>query len=113
MRNYAAMLGAAALLISTGIAAAQSQTPKNYDSSGAPKTGSEQPRSGGGLTSGAGGGAGMTGAPVQLRRALATLRFQAAEHASNKLALPVAEPKTPLALPAGFSVTPRANERGG
>ena len=63
MRNYAAMLGAAALLISTGIAAAQSQTPKNYDSSGAPKTGSEQPRSGGGLTSGAGGGAGMTGAP--------------------------------------------------
>ena len=40
MRNDAAMLGAAALLISTGIAAAQSQTPENYDSSGAPKTGS-------------------------------------------------------------------------
>jgi hypothetical protein len=63
MRTYAAVLGATALLISTGIAAAQSQTPRNYDSSGAPKSGSEQPRSGGGLTTGAGGGAGMTGAP--------------------------------------------------
>jgi hypothetical protein len=66
MRTYAAVLGATALLISSGIATAQSQTPRNYDSSGAPKSGSEQPRSGGGLTSGttgAGGGAGMTGAP--------------------------------------------------
>ena len=66
MRKYTAVLGATALLISTGFAAAQSQIPKNYDSSGAPKSGSEQPRSGGGLTSGttgAGGGAGMTGAP--------------------------------------------------
>src|SRR3954463_8480090 len=70
MRTYAAVLGATALLISTGIAAAQSQTPRNYDSSGAPKSGSEQPRSGGGLTSGttgAGGGAGMTGAPSSAR----------------------------------------------
>jgi hypothetical protein len=44
MRKYAAVLGATALLISAGIAAAQSQTPRNYDSSGAPKSGSEQPR---------------------------------------------------------------------
>jgi hypothetical protein len=64
MRKYVAVLGATALFISTGIAAAQSQTPRNYDSSGAPKTGSES-RSGGGLTSttGAGSGIGTTGAP--------------------------------------------------
>jgi hypothetical protein len=62
MRKYAAALAAAALLISTGIAAAQNQTPRSYDSSGAPKPDSEQPRSGGGTT-GAGSGAGVTGAP--------------------------------------------------
>ena len=64
MRKYFALIAAVALLASTGIASAQSQTPRNYDSSGAPKTGSEQPRSGGGLTSGTtGAGNGMTGAP--------------------------------------------------
>ncbi len=66
MRKYSAFLAAAALLVSTGLASAQSQMPRNYDSSGAPKTGSEQPRSGGGLTggtTGAGGQGGMTGAP--------------------------------------------------
>src|SRR3954470_18166574 len=64
MRKHLALFAAGALLASTGIASAQSQTPRNYDSSGAPKTGSEQPRSGGGLTRGTkGAGNGMTGAP--------------------------------------------------
>ena len=54
------------LIVSTGIASAQSQRPRNYDSSGAPKSGSEQPRSGGGLTSGTtGAGSGMSGAPIR------------------------------------------------
>ena len=63
MRKHFALIAAVALLASTGIASAQSQTPRNYDSSGAPKTGSDRPRSGGGLTSGTtGAGNGMTGA---------------------------------------------------
>jgi hypothetical protein len=53
-------LAAAALLISTGIASAQS---RNYDSSGAPKSSGSSQRSGGGLatgsTTGAGGNTGM------------------------------------------------------
>ena len=64
MRKHLALFAAGALLVSTGIASAQSQTPRNYDSSGAPKSGSEQPRSGGGLTSGTTGvGSEMSGAP--------------------------------------------------
>jgi len=46
MRTYAAILAAAALLVSTGVASAQS---RNYDSSGAPKSSGSSPRSGGGL----------------------------------------------------------------
>jgi hypothetical protein len=42
------LIAAAGLLISTGLAAAQSQTPRNYDSSGAPQTSGSQQRSGGG-----------------------------------------------------------------
>ena len=65
MRKYAAILAATALLVSTGMASAQS---RNYDSSGAPKSsGSSSPRSGGGLvdnsTTGSSGTNGMTGAP--------------------------------------------------
>jgi hypothetical protein len=64
MRKLSVILAAAALLISTGIASAQS---RNYDSSGAPKSSGSSPRSGGGLaensTTGAGGAGGMTGAP--------------------------------------------------
>jgi hypothetical protein len=54
MKRYSAILAAALLLCSTGLASAQS---RNYDSSGAPSSGSSQ-RSGGGLvdntTTGAG-----------------------------------------------------------
>ena len=46
MRKYAAILAATALLVSTGMASAQS---RNYDSSGAPKSSGSSPRSGGGL----------------------------------------------------------------
>ena len=46
MRKYAARLAATALLVSTGMASAQS---RNYDSSGAPKSSGSSPRSGGGL----------------------------------------------------------------
>jgi hypothetical protein len=53
MRKYAAIVAAAALVASTGIASAQS---RNYDSSGAPKSAPSSPRSGGGLATG-----GMTG----------------------------------------------------
>lgn len=64
MRKYAAILAAAALLVSTGVALAQS---RNYDSSGAPKSSGSSQRSGGGLvdntTTGASGASGMTGAP--------------------------------------------------
>ena len=63
MRKYAAILAATALLVSTGMASAQS---RNYDSSGAPKSSGSSPRSGGGLvdnsTTGSGGAEGMTGA---------------------------------------------------
>jgi hypothetical protein len=64
MKKYSALLAAAALLVSTGIASAQS---RNYDSSGAPKSSGSSQRSGGGLatgnTTGAGGNTGVTGAP--------------------------------------------------
>jgi hypothetical protein len=64
MRKYAAILAAAALLVSTGVASAQS---RNYDSSGAPKSSGSSQRSGGGLvdnsTTGSSGASGMTGAP--------------------------------------------------
>jgi hypothetical protein len=63
MRKSSALLAAGALLVSTGIASAQTQTPRNYDSSGAPQTSGSEPRSGGGLTSGGttGSGAASTG----------------------------------------------------
>jgi hypothetical protein len=63
MRKSSALLAAGALLVSTGIASAQTQTPRNYDSSGAPQTSGSEPRSGGGLTSGgtSGSGAASTG----------------------------------------------------
>ena len=62
MRKYAAILAATALLVSTGMASAQS---RNYDSSGAPKSSSSSPRSGGGLVdnSTTGSSGAMTGAP--------------------------------------------------
>ena len=41
------LIAAAGLLISNGLASAQSQTPRNYDSSGAPQTSGSQQRSGG------------------------------------------------------------------
>ena len=53
------------LALSAGLASAQTQTPQNYDSSGAPQTSGQ--RSGGGLSGGAAtgssGNSGMTGAP--------------------------------------------------
>jgi hypothetical protein len=61
MKKYSALLAAAALLVSSGIAAAQS---RNYDSSGAPKSAPSGQRSGGlatGSTTGAGGNTGMAG----------------------------------------------------
>jgi hypothetical protein len=62
MKKYSALLAGAALLLSSGIAAAQS---RNYDSSGAPKSAPSGQHSGGGLatgsTTGAGGNSGMTG----------------------------------------------------
>jgi hypothetical protein len=62
MRTYAGILAATALLVSTGMASAQS---RNYDSSGAPKSSSSSPRSGGGLvdnsTTGSSGANGMSG----------------------------------------------------
>ena len=64
MRKYAAILAATTLLVSTGMASAQS---RNYDSSGAPKSSGSSPRSGGGLvdnsTTGSSGTNGMTGVP--------------------------------------------------
>jgi hypothetical protein len=60
MKKYSAILAAAALLVSSGIAVAQS---RNYDSSGAPKSAPSGQRSGGGLATsnmtGAGGNTGM------------------------------------------------------
>jgi hypothetical protein len=55
MKQYAAMLAAAALLCSAGLASAQS---RNYDSSGAPKSSGSSQRSGGGLVDNATTGAG-------------------------------------------------------
>jgi hypothetical protein len=65
MRKHLALIASAALLVSTGIAAAQSQAPRNYDSSGAPKSSGSSPRSGGGLagTTGSGSASDTTGAP--------------------------------------------------
>ena len=64
MKKHLALLAAAALLVSPGIATAQS---RNYDSSGAPKSSGSSQRSGGGLATGnmtgAGGNTGITGAP--------------------------------------------------
>jgi hypothetical protein len=62
MRKYAAILAATALVVSTGLASAQS---RNYDSSGAPKSSGSSPRSGGGLVdnSTTGSSGAMTGAP--------------------------------------------------
>jgi hypothetical protein len=62
MTKLGLSLAAAALLISGGIASAQSQTPTQYDSSGAPKSG-QGPNVGGGMPSNSGmtrGGAGAT-----------------------------------------------------
>ena len=57
MRKYSAMLAAAALLISSGIASAQSQMPRSNDNSGAATSGQRtMPRD-------SGQGTGMTGAP--------------------------------------------------
>jgi hypothetical protein len=55
MKQYAAMLSAALLLCSAGLASAQSH---NYDSSGAPKSSGSSQRSGGGLADNATTGAG-------------------------------------------------------
>jgi hypothetical protein len=66
MRKATALIAAAGLLIATGLASAQSQTPRNYDSSGAPQTLGSQQRSGGGMSGGpttGSSGNGMTGAP--------------------------------------------------
>jgi hypothetical protein len=57
MRKYSALLAAAVLMVSSGIASAQSQTPMNKDKAGAPATSGQSgtksdPR-----------GTGMTGAP--------------------------------------------------
>jgi hypothetical protein len=66
MTKLGLSLAAAALLISGGIASAQNQTPTQYDSSGAPKTGqgpNAGPNEGGGMPSNSGmtrGGAGTT-----------------------------------------------------
>jgi len=57
MRKYSAMLAAAALLVSSGIASAQSQMPRSNDNSGAATSGQRTtPRD-------SGQGTGMTGAP--------------------------------------------------
>jgi hypothetical protein len=54
MRKTSTLIAAAALLISD----AQNQTPRNYDSSGAPRSSGSSPRSGGGLAYNATTGAG-------------------------------------------------------
>jgi hypothetical protein len=58
MRRYTAFIAAAALMISTGIASAQS---RNYDSSGAPKSSGSSQHSGGGLVDNSTSGSGATG----------------------------------------------------
>jgi hypothetical protein len=57
MRKYSAMLAAAALVASSGIASAQSQTPRSNDNSGAATSGQRT------TPSDTGRGTGMTGAP--------------------------------------------------
>jgi hypothetical protein len=63
LKKHTALIAAAALALSAGLASAQTQTPRNYDSSGAPQTSGQ--RSGGGMSGGAATGvsSGMTGAP--------------------------------------------------
>jgi hypothetical protein len=56
MRKYSAMLAAAALLVSSGIASAQSQAPRGNDNSGSATSGQR-------YVSDSGRGTGMTGAP--------------------------------------------------
>lgn len=58
MRKYTAFIAAVALMISTGVASAQS---RNYDSSGAPKSSGSSQRSGGGLVDNSTTGSGATG----------------------------------------------------
>jgi len=81
MRKYAAILAATALLVSTGMASAQS---RNYDSSGAPKSSGSSPRSGGGLvdnsTTGSSGANGMTGTPVLPIRKAVTRELRRPHH---------------------------------
>jgi hypothetical protein len=57
MRKYSAMLAATALLVSSGIASAQSQAPRANDSSGSATSGQRT------TPSDSGRGTGMTGAP--------------------------------------------------
>ena len=57
MRKCSAMLAAAALLVSSGIASAQSQMPRSNDNSGAATSGQRT------TPSDSGRGTGMTGAP--------------------------------------------------
>jgi hypothetical protein len=61
MSTHSALLAATALLISSGIAFAQTQTPRNYDSSGAPQTSGQAGRGMSGPASA--GSTGMTGSP--------------------------------------------------
>ena len=57
MTKYSAMLAAAALLVSSGIASAQSQAPRGNDNSGSATSGQRT------TPSDSGRGTGMTGAP--------------------------------------------------
>ena len=65
MKLYAAMLAAAVLLCSAGLASAQS---RNYDSSGAPKSSGSSQRSGGGLVDNATTGGGATDMTVDPKK---------------------------------------------
>ena len=47
MRKHLVVLASMALLVSAGVASAQQQTPKQYDSSGAPQTEWDQDGAGG------------------------------------------------------------------
>ena len=65
MRKYSAMLAAAALLVSSGIASAQNQMPRSNDNPGAATSGQRTtPRD-------SGQGTGMTGAPSSSSATLA------------------------------------------
>jgi hypothetical protein len=75
MRKYSAMMAAAALLVSSGIASAQSQMPRSNDNSGAATSGQRTtPRDSGQGMTGApstsnpqgGGGGGLTTSPHQV-----------------------------------------------